>query len=457
LETETIVRTLPWQILTATIFVGAYAFIASEKIHKTKVAIAGASLMMLLGIVPHHAAFTETESTGVSWNTVFLLTGMMILVNIVKRTGIFQWIAIRSAKLGRGNPFTICAILSVVTAVLSANLDNVTTVLLIAPVTFFIAEALSISPVPFLICEIIASNIGGTATLIGDPPNIMIGSAAKLGFMPFVTNLAPVIVVIMVVFVVTVRFVFRREFVPSSEAAAQVMKLDESKAITDFALLRRAGPVMLGTIVAFVFHGYLHLEPATVALSGAALLLLITSVEPHEILAEVEWPTLFFFIGLFIMVTGMVRVGLIEMMANWLLGVTKGNIPAMTMLIVWFSAFASAIIDNIPFVATMNPLIIDVAKGLAAHGEIARATFTQIVHAPQVMPLWWALSLGACLGGNGTIIGASANVVVAGIAEGNGYPLTFRSFLKYGMLFMVESVAIASVYLWFRFLVPLGH
>jgi Na+/H+ antiporter NhaD/arsenite permease-like protein len=444
-------RTLPWQLIAGGIFVVAYVFIAAEWIHKTKVALAGACLMMVLGIVTHQQAFTETEGTGVSWNTIFLLTGMMIIVNIVKRTGLFQWIAIRSAKLGRGNPFAIAALLSVVTAVLSAFLDNVTTVLLVAPVTFFVAEALGITPVPFLICEIIASNIGGTATLIGDPPNIMIGSAAHLGFLPFVANLTPVIVVILFFYVLTIRWLFRKEFVPQPGAVERVMALDESRAITDAPLLKRSGTVLLLTLSGFVVHGQLHLEPAVVALAGAALLLLVTKVEPHDILQEVEWPTLFFFIGLFIMVTGLVNVGLVELMAKKLLSLTGGNMHAMTYLILWLSAFASAIIDNIPFVATMNPLILDIAKAVAG-GDVAAMTWSQVVHAKAIMPLWWALSLGACLGGNGTIIGASANVVVAGISERNGHPISFRHYLKYGAVLMIESVILSHLYLWFRYL-----
>jgi len=454
---DSAIRTAPWQWTTAVIFVIAYALIASEKIHKTKVALAGATLMMALGIVPHHLAFTETEGTGVSWNTIFLLVGMMIIVNVVKQTGVFQWIAIRSAKLGRGNPFAIAALLSLVTAVLSANLDNVTTVLLIAPVTFFIADALGISPIPFLICEILSSNIGGTATLIGDPPNILIGSAAKLGYLPFVTNLAPLVLVNLVVFVITVRFVFKREFVPRPEAAAAIQELDETKAITDPKLLKVSGTLLLLTMAAFVCHGWLHLEPATVALAGAALMLLLTPTDVHDILREVEWPTLFFFIGLFIMVTGMVRAGLIEKLASVLLGVTQGNVPAMSLLILWFSAFASAIVDNIPFVATLNPMIIDIARGMAADGQIAGTNFTTIVQHPQIMPLWWALALGACLGGNGTLIGASANVIVAGIAERGGHPIPFATYLKYGMLFMVESLILSTVYLWLRYLGPMAH
>jgi len=450
-QAATSLHTLPWQIVAGLIFVVAYALIASEKIHKTKVALAGACLMMVLGIVSHHEAFTETEGTGVSWNTIFLLAGMMIIVNITKRTGVFQWLAIRSAKLGKGNPFAIAALLSLVTAVLSAFLDNVTTVLLIAPVTFFIAEALQISPLPFLICEIVASNIGGTATLVGDPPNIMIGSASHLGYMPFVMNLTPAVVLVLAAYLVTVRFMFAKEFIPKPGAAEAIQEFDESKAITDPGLLKRAGSVLVLTLCTFVIHSQLHLEPATVALSGAALLLLITPVDPHEILEEIEWPTLFFFIGLFIMVTALVKVGIIDMMAKKILSMTKGSVPAMTYLILWFSAFASAIVDNIPFVATMNPMIIDIARSLHP-GDISTHGWAAVVHARYAMPLWWALALGACLGGNGTIIGASANVIVAGIAERNGYPLTFKHYLKYGLPLMIESIIISSLYLWVRYL-----
>ena len=448
-------QTLFWQIVAGGIFLIAYALIATDKVHKTKVALAGAALFLVLRIVTQDQAFTETAGGGVSWNTIFLLAGMMVIVNIIKRTGVLTWLAIRSVKLGRGDPYTIAAILCIVTAVTSAFLDNLTTVLFMAPVTFVVAQFLGLNPVPLLICEIIASNIGGTATLIGDPPNIMIGSAAGLGFMTFVKHLTPVVIVTLLAMVGTIKLMFGREWKRDPGAAARLRELDEREAITDWPLLRRSGAVMALTVGGFVVHEPLHLQPATVALAGAALLLLITASDAQETLAEIEWGTLFFFLGLFIMVTGLVKVGLIAIMADGLLQVTGGNIPALALLIVWFSAVASSVLGSIPFVATMNPLIIGVAETMQARGDLLVPAGTPLLHAPPVMALWWALALGACLGANATIIGAAANVAVAGIAESAGHPITFRHYLKYGVPLTVESLLIASVYLYWRYLLPL--
>jgi len=472
--------------LAGIIFVGAYAAIASDKFDKTKVALLGAALMLLLGIVSQEQAFgglegvvegveqvveaprtpdtadpdhvapavEERESAfetllrsglrslpGVDWNTVFLLIGMMMVVGITKRTGVFQWVAIKSAKLSGGDPLRIMLLLSVVTAVLSAGLDNVTTVLLIAPVTLVIADALDINPVPILICQIMASNIGGTATLVGDPPNIIIGSQAGLTFNQFLFNLTPVIFVVMIVYLFTVRLIFRNQLTASEEAKQRILAFDESKAITDPRLLRKC-LVILGLIfVGFALHNRMGWEPATVALSGAAVLFFFSGLDTGEILEEVEWPTIFFFIGLFIMVGALVKVGIIHDLSKLILNLFGDNIFLLAMAVMWFSAVASAVVDNIPYVAAMCPLVINLAEQLGLG-----------VHSPQMMPIWWSLALGACLGGNGTLVGASANVVVAGISRRAGHPIGFIQYLKYGAPLMVQTLIISAVYVWFMYL-----
>jgi len=429
-----------------TIFILSYIAIVSERIHKTIIAIVGASAMLLFKIIEQREAFFS-EEFGIDYNVIFLLIGMMIIINIMKDTGVFEWIAIKSAKFAKGEPIRIMVTLSVVTAFLSAFLDNVTTVLLIAPVTLLICDALEIEPVPFLITEAIASNIGGTATLIGDPPNIMIASKAKLEFMDFIYNLAPVVIIIMVAYIFTVKWMFKKSLAVRPELKARIMEMKESEAITDHALTRKSLIVLTLTVVGFLFHSHLGFEPATIALSGAGLLLLVAGKEPHHILEKIEWTTLFFFMGLFIMVGGVVKVGIIKILAEQALNLTQGNMFATSMLVLWFSAFASAIIDNIPYVATMNPLIIDMAKGLWPNVTDPVA----LVHTPALMPVWWSLALGACLGGNGTLIGASANVVVAGMSEKAGKKITFMQFTKYGMPLMIESVIICTVYIWIRY------
>lgn len=427
------------------IFLLSYAVIVTERVHKTVVALVGASLMLVLKILSQDEAF-HSETYGIDYNVIFLLIGMMVIINVMKETGIFQWTAIKSAKVARGEPFRLMVILSIVTAVLSALLDNVTTVLLVAPVTLLICEALEVDPIPFLITEAIASNIGGTATLIGDPPNIMIASKAELSFMDFIYNLSPVVIVIMIAYLVTLKFIFGRNLHVSDFHKERIMAMDESTAITDRPLMVKSLWVMGFVILGFVFHHQLHFQPATVALAGAALLLLLSRAEPHKILEAVEWPTLFFFIGLFIIIGGVVKVGMIKIMSEWVLSVTQGNLFATSMIILWFSAFASAIVDNIPYVATMNPLVIEMAKGIWPN-----LSGTALLHNPDLMPIWWSLALGACLGGNGSLIGASANVVVAGIAEKGGRPITFMRFMKYGMPLMIESVLISTVYIWLRY------
>ncbi|MEW6751629.1 MAG: ArsB/NhaD family transporter [Candidatus Latescibacterota bacterium] len=432
---------------TATaIFLVAYGVIVSEKVHKTIVALLGAGLMLVLKVLEQHEAL-HVEELGVDWNVVLLLVSMMVIINVMRPTGFFEYIAIRSAKLGRGEPVRILAIFAVVTAVLSALLDNVTTVLLLAPVTLFVAEALEVDPIPFLIVEALASNIGGTATLIGDPPNIMIASRARLDFMSFIYHLAPAVIVMMAVFVPLIKVVFGKALRVRPELRQRVLDMREREAIRDPQLLRKSLFVLAVVLAGFVFHGVLHFQPATVALFGAALLLLLSGThEPHRVLAEVEWPTIFFFIGLFIIVGGVVKVGLIRWLSVEVLSLTGGDMFAASMLIMWFSAFASAFVDNIPYVATMNPLVVDMAEQLWPH-----LSGTDLLHHSELMPVWWSLALGACLGGNGTAIGASANVIIVGMSERAGKRISFARFMAYGMPVMILTVAISMLYVWLRY------
>ncbi len=434
--------------IATAIFILAYGLIISEKIHKTIVGIFGAAVMIVLGIVTQEDAFNSLD-LGIDWNVIFLLVSMMIIINIMKPTGVFEYIAIKSAKIAKGKPFMIMAIFSVVTAIVSAFLDNVTTVLLIAPVTLLICQALELDVVPFLITEAIASNIGGTATLIGDPPNIMIASKAQLDFMAFIYHLTPVIIVVLIAYIITIKLIFGKRLQVREELKQRIMAMNEREAIKDPVLLKKSLVVLAITITGFILHGFLHMEPATIALFGAGLLLLVSgNKEPHHILAEAEWTTLFFFMGLFIIIGGVVKVGLIKWMSVQVLNITQGNMFATSMIVMWFSAFASAFIDNIPYVATMNPLIIDMAKQLWPN-----LSGTELLHHPDLLPIWWSLALGACLGGNGTAIGASANVIVVGMAEKMGKPISFKKFMLYGMPLMIESVIICTLYVWLRYYV----
>ena len=407
------------------IFLVAYGIIISEKLNRTVVALLGAIAMVVFHILSQEEAFHVID-----FNTIGLLVGMMTIVNILKRTGIFQYIAIKTAKLSKGSPWKIMLYFSVVTAVASALLDNVTTILLIAPVTFVITETLGLNPVPFLITEVLTANIGGTATLIGDPPNIMIGGATNLSFMDFLINLGPVVVVIFIVVLLLLKFIYGSQLKISEENKAKIAEFDETKTITDPVLLKKSGIVLLGTIIGFAIHQSFGLESATIALLGAGILLLISKVDVEEILTEVEWPTIFFFMGLFIMVGALEEIGVIEVVANQLISLTHGNVFVTTMLILWVAAIASAFLDNIPFVATMIPLI----HSIGATGM-------------DTTSLWWALALGACLGGNGSVVGATANVIVSGMLHKKGYKLTFGDFLKIGFPLMIISVFISMIYL----------
>ncbi len=434
--------------IATAVFLIAYAVIVSEKIHKTIVAIFGAGIMLVLKILEQHEAF-HVEEFGVDWNVIFLLISMMVIINLMRPTGVFEYIAIKSAKLGKGEPFRIMAIFAVVTAVLSAFLDNVTTVLLIVPVTILIADALQVDAIPYLISCALASNIGGTATLIGDPPNIMIASKAQLDFMAFIYHLGPVVVVTMVFYVIAIKLIWGKQLKTKEELKQRIMAMNENEAIKDPVMLKKSLFVLAMVLTGFVFHGVLHFQPATVALFGAGLLLLLSKThEPHHILAEVEWPTIFFFMGLFIIIGGVVKVGLIKWMSIKVLEITQGNLFATSMVVMWFSAFASAFIDNIPYVATMNPLIVDMAKQLWPD-----LSGIQLLHHADLMPLWWSLALGACLGGNGTAIGASANVIVVGMSEKLGKRISFGRFMLYGMPMMIMTVIISTLYVWLRYYV----
>ena len=417
-------------LIAGVVFLVTYGLIATDRFDKTVLALLGGVAMIVLRVIDQETAFHAID-----FNVIFLLAGMMILAAILRRTGFFQWIAIRSVKVADGDPFRLLVVLSVVAAVLSAFLDNVTTVVLIAPVTLYIATVLRVSPFPFLVSEILASNIGGTATLIGDPPNILIGSASGLTFGAFLAVMGPVTLLIFVAFVATLRLFFGKALEVHAEIREAVLALDEREVLTDPGLLRLSGVVIGGTILAFLLHGPLGYEPATIALLGAAVLMLVSRAEPEAVLREVEWPTLFFFVGLFMLVEGIVEVGIIDSMAHGLFQLTAGDEAITSIGLLWLSGVASAIIDNIPYTATMIPVV----QGLGAEGL-------------PIEPLWWALALGACLGGNATIIGASANVVVVNLAGRAGHPITFRAFLPYGVVVAVESLIISSVYLWLRFL-----
>ena len=421
-------------ILAIGIFLVIYVLIISEKIHRTIVAMIGGLLMVLLGIVDQ-----ETAIHHIDFNTLGLLIGMMIIVSITADTGLFKYIAVWSAKKSKGDPVRIMISLSIITAVGSALLDNVTTVLLMVPVTFSITRQLRVPPMPYLITMIIACNVGGTATLIGDPPNIMIGSAVpELTFMAFIYNLAPIAIIIFAVILPIFVLLFRKQIQTTPELKQSIMEMDEKELITDHKMLRKCLAVLGLTILGFFLHQLLHLESATVALAGAFLLLLLTGEHVMEVaLTRVEWLTIFFFVGLFVLVSGLIETGVISQLAAQAIELTNGDPVATALLILWLSAIASAFVDNIPFVATMIPMIKEMGNMGIANLE----------------PLWWSLALGACLGGNGTLIGASANLIVAGMAGKEGHPIKFMTFFKYGFPIMILTVLIATVYVYFRYLI----
>lgn len=429
-------------LLASIVFATVYALIITEKINRAILGLLGAGLLILCGVLTQEAALR-----GVDFNTIGLLLGMMLIVGITSKSGVFQYVAIWSAKIVHARPMGVLIMLSIVTAVLSAILDNVTTVLLVVPVTLAITEELAVKAYPYLVNEVMFSNIGGTATLIGDPPNIMIGSAVGLTFNDFVINLAPVIVLVMIATLIPVFLIWRKELVTTAAAQQRVMRFNEREAIKDPRLLKQALLVLTLVIGGFIAAHSLHLAPATIAMFGAAVLLLLDNVgrsadeqskNVHHAFTQVEWITLMFFVGLFILVYGLESSGVIRAMAEKLLAATGGNPTVTALAILWGSAILSAFIDNIPFVATMIPMIKSMAPVFGGEQEL--------------MKFWWALSLGACLGGNGTLIGASANLVVAGLSERAGQPIRFWPYMKSCFLLMLLSVAVCHVYLYLRYL-----
>jgi len=441
-EVMDIVFGLDPQWYAGILFILAYLLIMSDRINRAIISLSAAGLMILGGVLTQEAAIE-----GIDFNTIGLLTGMMIIVAITKQSGIFQYLAIWSAKLVGASPWGILVMLSLVTAVLSALLDNVTTVLLIAPVTLLITDSLKVNPYPFLFAEIFSANIGGTATLIGDPPNIMIGSAVGLTFNDFIFNLGPIVAVLLAVIFIPLYLFWGRKLKASPEARQRVMNYNENDAITDKRLLKQSLLVLAIVIIGFTNAHQIGHEPATIAMFGGALLLLLSnlprspseqSAEIEKIFSQVEWITIFFFIGLFIIVYGVEKTGLLELVAHEIMTLTKGDAQNTTLLILWVSAVASALVDNIPFVATMIPLIQNMGPSLGGSEAL--------------MPLWWALALGSCLGGNGSLVGASANLIVAGFAERAGQPIRFLPFMLLAFPLMLGTIAISTVYVYLRYL-----
>ena len=416
------------QIISIIIFLGVIISIVSEKINRTVAAITGAVLMIVT-----HVLTLDQAISHIDFNTIGVLIGMMIVVAVVKNSGLFEYIAIYTAKKSKGNPWKIMVYFIFITAILSALLDNVTTVLLVGPMTIVICQILKVNPVPFLMTEIIASNVGGTSTLIGDPPNIMIGSAANLNFTDFIVNVGPVIIFIIISLIICFKIIYRKEVNNAANETA-ITSLDEEKAIQDKSLLYKSIFVLLLILLGFIFHNKLNMESSIVALSGACIMLLIGKQDTNEIINDVEWITLIFFMGLFVVVGGISESGVIKDLATLILDFTKGNTTFTMCIILWVSAIISSFLDNIPFVATLIPLILTMeSQGM------------------NVMPLWWATSLGACLGGNGTLIGASANVVLANIGEKHGYDISFKKYLRLGFPVMLLTISISTIYLLLKY------
>jgi Na+/H+ antiporter NhaD/arsenite permease-like protein len=418
------------------VFAGVYILVATERIHRVAAALGGAALVLGLGIVRSEDAFYSRE-TGIDWDVIFLLLGMMLVVGVIRRTGVFEYLAIRSAKLARGRPYRVLVLLVLVTAAASALLDNVTTVLLVAPVTLLVCDRLGLKPIPFLIAEALASNIGGTATLVGDPPNIIIASRADLSFVDFLVHLAPIVIVILAAFLLLARVLFRKSLTGDPARAASLMSLDEREAITDRALLLRSGIVLAAILLGFLLQRQTGVAPSVVALVGAGVLILLSPLKPRDLLADVEWETLLFFVGLFILVGALVHVGALDLLAQGIAGVTGGEVaPTMIVMLVG-SAVVSAVVDNIPYVTAMSPVV---ASLIADNPELG-------VNGG----LWWALALGADLGGNATLVGASANVVIVGIAARNGLHISFKTWLRYGIATAFLSLVISIPYVLLRY------
>ena len=417
------------QIIALAIFVAVIAVIVSEKLHRAACALIGAMLLILIGILE------PAEALGfIDFNTIGVLIGMMMFVAVVKNSGIFEYLAVKAARIAKGNPWRIMVYFMIITSVLSAFLDNVTTVLLIGPMTFSICKTLELNPIPFLMTQIISSNVGGTATLIGDPPNIMLGSAADITFLQFILYDGPIVVIVMIATILGFRLLYHKGLTVTPEKMALIMKMDEKEEIRDQVLFYKSIVMIFLVALAFILHDNLGLKTSVIALSCAALMILIGKQDVEETVHDVEWPTIVFFAFLFIVVGGLEKVGIIHMMAEAMISATGTHYVILMIVILWVSAICSAVLDNIPFVATLIPLI----QTMSSEGI-------------DVWPLWWAVSIGACFGGNGTIIGASANVVLTGISGRRGYPITFIDFLKIGLPMMLLSIVLATIYLLVRF------
>lgn len=416
-------------IIISTIILGiSYLLISFDRIPKVTIAVLGAALTLAFGIIPHDSVVKYID-----FGVIILLASMMIIVHITGRSGVFNWIGIKLLKFTKGKPMAVLLYMAAFTAIASAFLDNVTTVILVLPVIFLIAKEIEADPVPFLITEILASNIGGTATLIGDPPNIIIGSAAGFSFIDFIKELAPVVIVIFLVCLAILSIMFKGDLVYKPESYSRIQSLDENSFIKDKTLLIRSVLVLMAVILGMMFGEFLHVHAYVTALAGAGALLLFES--PSEILQDLEWTTIFFFIGLFIIIGGLVETGGIKLLSEKLLEFTNGDLRLTSLIVLWGSGFLSAIVDNIPYTITMTPLIKELQGSM------------------NIVPLWWSLALGACLGGNATIIGAAANVIVSESSEKLGYHISFGKFMKYGLIITLISLIISSMYLYLRFLI----
>lgn len=427
--------------LSTVLLIVSYALLLSDRINRTVVALLGAGLVIITGLLTQRQAIAAVD-----FNTIALLTGMMIIVAITRTSGVFEYVAIWSAKKVKANPMGILIVLSIVTAVFSAFLDNLTTVLLVVPIALLIVEKLDVTPYPFLISQILASNIGGTATLIGDPPNILIGSATGLSFMQFLTNLGPVALILMVVMIPICKVLWGRKLIATDEARESIMRFQEAESITDIGLLVKSLTVLALVIMGFIIGEKFHIPPGTIAMFGAAVLVLAVGIKMngeeqakllHSALVEVEWAALLFFVGLFIIVGGVEQAGLLNILGAKLMAFTDGDAAKTAYATLWLSAMVSAAVDNIPFVATMIPMVESMGSALGG--------------ADALEPVWWSLALGACLGGNGSLVGAAANVMVSGLAERAGHPISFVQFLVYGLPMMLLSVVIANIYLYLRY------
>lgn len=417
------------KIFAIVVFVLVMGAIMTEKLHRATAALAGAVLLVICGVM------TGKQAIGyIDFNTIGVLVGMMIVVAVIRTTGMFEYISIKAAKAAKGDPWKILIAFVLITAILSAFLDNVTTVLLVGPMSIAIARMLEINPVPFLMMQILASNVGGTATMIGDPPNIMIGSASGLSFMDFIANTGAAAVLIIIAQIIVMKFLYKKQLESGPINKTSVMNLDPDKSITNRKLMKQSIAVMFLVVIGFVIHDKLGFDSCMIALGAAAIMLIIGHQEVDQIISEVEWTTIVFFMSLFAVVGGLERTGVIHSISSWLISATEGHYILTMLVLLWASALLSSVLDNIPFVATLIPLVLTMQQ-----------------QGMNVEAFWWAISLGACLGGNGTMIGASANVVLSDIANKHGYPITFKSYLRVGFPFMLMSVGIATVFLLVRY------